>query len=37
VSLRCKVCGATHPIRDFSGQLDEDFEEEVAFVPLDRL
>jgi len=37
VSLRCKVCGANHSIRDFARQLDEDFEEELAFVPMDRL
>jgi hypothetical protein len=37
VSLRCKVCGAKHPLQAFAAQMDEAFEEEVAFVPLDRL
>jgi len=30
-------CGATHPIRSISRQIDEAIEEELAFVPLDRL
>jgi hypothetical protein len=37
VSLRCKVCGAKFPVQDFAAQMDEAFEEEMAFVPLDRL
>jgi hypothetical protein len=37
VSLRCKSCGATHSLKLFAGQIDEDLEEEFAFVPMDRL
>ncbi|WP_305573345.1 dual CXXC motif small (seleno)protein [Humidesulfovibrio sp.] len=35
--MRCTACGAAHKIQDFAHQLDEDFDEEVGFVPMDRL
>jgi hypothetical protein len=31
------VCGAKHRLQDFAAQMDEDFEQEVGFVPMDRL
>jgi hypothetical protein len=37
VSLRCTACGAKYRVQDFADKLDEDFEEEVGFVPMDRL
>jgi len=37
VSLRCTGCGATFKLQDFAAQMDDDFEEEMGFVPLDRL
>ncbi|MHC1751849.1 dual CXXC motif small (seleno)protein [Humidesulfovibrio sp.] len=37
MKLRCSVCGATHRIQDFAGQMGDDFEEELGFVSMDRL
>jgi hypothetical protein len=35
--LRCKACGAQYRLQEFAAQMDEALEEEMAFVPLDRL
>ncbi len=35
--MRCAACGAAYPVRDMLAVMDEAFEEEVGFVPLDRL
>lgn len=35
--MRCAACGAAYPVRDLLQAMDDAFEEEVGFVPLDRL
>ncbi|MDR3641406.1 MAG: dual CXXC motif small (seleno)protein [Humidesulfovibrio sp.] len=35
--MRCTGCGEKYQLQDFIDQMDEGFEEEVGFVPLDRL
>ncbi|MGE4264317.1 MAG: dual CXXC motif small (seleno)protein [Desulfovibrio sp.] len=35
--MRCTACGAIHRLQDFASQMGDDFEEEVGFVPMDRL
>lgn len=37
VTMRCAACGGAFPVRDMIAAMDEAFEEEVGFVPLDRL
>jgi hypothetical protein len=37
VSLRCTGCGASYKVQEFAAQLDDLLEEEMGFVPLDRL
>ncbi|HBE94793.1 MAG TPA: hypothetical protein DDW80_05040 [Desulfovibrio sp.] len=37
VTMRCAACGAAYPVRDMLQVMDDAFEEEVGFVPLDRL
>jgi uncharacterized protein YbaR (Trm112 family) len=37
VTMRCAACGAAYPVRELLAVMDEAFEEEVGFVPLDRL
>jgi len=35
--LRCGSCGATFNLIDYVNEMDEDFDEAYAHVPLDRL
>lgn len=35
--LRCRACGAEHPVADFREQIDEAIEEALADTPCDRL
>nr|WP_316901691.1 dual CXXC motif small (seleno)protein [Pseudodesulfovibrio indicus] len=37
VTLRCPACGKVYDLKEFSDQMDEDFEEEMGFVPMDRI
>ncbi len=37
VTLRCGSCGASFPLAEAAGQMTEDLEEELAFVPMDRI
>lgn len=37
VSLRCPECGATYDLKDYYQEIDDSFEEEMGFVPMDRV
>ena len=37
VTLRCPSCGTVYDLKEFSSQMDDDFEEEMGFVPMDRI
>jgi predicted RNA-binding Zn-ribbon protein involved in translation (DUF1610 family) len=37
VTLKCPSCGKVYDLREFSSRMDEDFEEEMGFVPMDRI
>ena len=37
VTLKCPSCGKIYDLREFSSSMDEDFEEEMGFVPMDRI
>ncbi|WP_428567255.1 dual CXXC motif small (seleno)protein [Pseudodesulfovibrio sp.] len=37
VTLRCPACGKDYDLKEFSDRMDEDFEEEMGFVPMDRI
>ncbi|XXJ20061.1 dual CXXC motif small (seleno)protein [Desulfovibrio caledoniensis] len=37
VTLKCPTCGKVYDLREFSARMDEDFEEEMGFVPMDRI
>ena len=37
VTLKCPSCGAAYDLRKFSARMDDDFEEEMGFVPMDRI
>ncbi|GAB7023430.1 dual CXXC motif small (seleno)protein [Salidesulfovibrio brasiliensis] len=37
VWYECPDCGGRHPIPELVAKLDDDFDEDVAFVPLDRM
>jgi len=37
IQLRCPSCGAVYDLKKYSSQMDEDFEEEMGFVPMDRI
>lgn len=37
VTLRCPSCGKVFDLRKFASDMDEDFEEEMGFVPMDRI
>lgn len=37
VTLRCPTCGEVYELTDYSSHMDEDFEEEMGFVPMDRI
>ncbi|MFW5836935.1 MAG: dual CXXC motif small (seleno)protein [Desulfovibrionaceae bacterium] len=35
--LRCKFCSAAYPLAEYGREIDDDLEERLAFVPLNRL
>lgn len=37
VTLRCPTCGKVYDLTKFAPEMDEDFEEEMGFVPMDRI
>ena len=37
VVLRCPSCGAVYELGEYSDHMDEEFEEEMGFVPMDRI
>lgn len=37
VTLRCPSCGAVYDLKEFASSMDDDFEEEMGFVPMDRI
>lgn len=37
VSLRCPSCGKVFDLGKYAGKMDQAFEEEMAFVPMDRI
>ncbi|WP_366141554.1 dual CXXC motif small (seleno)protein [Pseudodesulfovibrio sp.] len=37
VTLRCPSCGKEYDLRKFAEDMDDDFEEEMGFVPMDRI
>lgn len=37
VTLRCPACGAIYSLGEFAPEMDDDFEEEMGFVPMDRI
>nr|WP_321257506.1 dual CXXC motif small (seleno)protein [uncultured Pseudodesulfovibrio sp.] len=37
VTLRCPQCGETYDLKEFVSKMDDDFEEEMEFVPMDRI
>lgn len=37
VTLRCPSCGAAYDLGKYSAEMDEEFEDEMGFVPMDRI
>jgi len=37
VTLRCPSCGKAYELSSFADEMDDDFEEEMGFVPMDRI
>lgn len=37
VMLRCPSCGTVYPLKAFVPEMDDEFEEEMGFVPMDRI
>ncbi|WP_348771058.1 dual CXXC motif small (seleno)protein [Pseudodesulfovibrio sp. zrk46] len=37
VTLRCPKCGKSYDLGEFASKMDDDFEEEMGFVPMDRI
>lgn len=37
VTLRCPNCGTVYPLTAFVPEMDDEFEEEMGFVPMDRI
>lgn len=37
VILRCPSCGAVYTLDQYAPAMDDDFEEEMGFVPMDRI
>ena len=37
VFLDCKKCGKRYILDEFSGEITEELEDELAYVPIDRL
>jgi hypothetical protein len=37
LAMRCDSCGKTHEFREVADQMDDPFEEEMGWIPLDRL
>lgn len=37
VTLRCPSCGKAYDLNEYAADMDDDFEEEMGFVPMDRI
>lgn len=37
VTLRCPSCGKSYDLKEYAPEMDDDFEEEMGFVPMDRI
>lgn len=37
VWYECQQCGSRHEVSELIDQLDDEFDEDVAFVPMDRM
>lgn len=37
VFLKCPSCGASYPLDDYGHEIDDDLEERLAEIPLNRL
>ncbi len=37
VTLKCPSCGKTYDLKEYTSGMDDDFEEEMGFVPMDRI
>ncbi|MDK2955278.1 MAG: hypothetical protein PWQ57_774 [Desulfovibrionales bacterium] len=37
VFLKCPACGAAYPLDDYGCEIDDDLEERLADIPLNRL
>ena len=37
VTLRCPSCGKSYELVDYADTIGDDFEEEMGFVPMDRI
>jgi len=37
VTLRCPKCGKTYDLGNYASEMDDEFEEEMGFVPMDRI
>lgn len=37
VTLRCPSCGKSYDLKKYAPEMDDDFEEEMGFVPMDRI
>jgi hypothetical protein len=35
--LRCRVCGRHYDLKEYADNIDDDFEERMANIPLNRL
>nr|WP_269450402.1 dual CXXC motif small (seleno)protein [Pseudodesulfovibrio piezophilus] len=37
VLLRCPSCGKSYELKKYASRMDDEFEEEMGFVPMDRI
>ncbi len=37
LAMRCESCGRVHEFKDVTDQMDAPFEEEMGWIPMDRL
>lgn len=37
LAMRCASCGKLHEFKDVTDQMDDPFEEEMGWIPMDRL
>lgn len=37
VVMRCRKCGASMELREIAAQIDDPFEEDLGWIPMDRL